>query len=220
MPDLVNLFRPPAQTAAFAQGVIVAFSPIDGTNQVNVQNQIFTNLPILNSAEAPTYVAGNVVMLAQLGGSYAIMGRVFVPGASGVFGSGFSFGQGSSARVTNFAFAVTQTVPVTSTIAVPAWANTATGISVGQLAISPNVSTQVLSSIGVSTGIASVSGNQGETAVTSGAIAALTCVSSWLLACTPGGTITVSGQIQAGAIIAANTFTVMFLESLIQFSKH
>lgn len=64
----------------YRQGVIVSWNTDDATNTVTVGGSLFTNLPILNTSEASLLAPGDVVGVISLGSSFAILGRLVVPG--------------------------------------------------------------------------------------------------------------------------------------------
>lgn len=128
--DLANLFQAQAPVPAFAQGQILTFNSLTGANTVNVGGSVFTNLPLLNVPDAINMVAGSVVMLAQLGGSYAIMGRVVVPSSALLNTSAVSVGQASgSANITSLATTAASKLTVSTTA--PSWCNRVTFMAIG-----------------------------------------------------------------------------------------
>jgi hypothetical protein len=64
----------------FRQGVVVAWDPDTAENQIQVGNTVIDNLPILNTSEASLLVPGDVVGILTSGSSWAIMGRLVIPG--------------------------------------------------------------------------------------------------------------------------------------------
>lgn len=64
----------------FRQGVVVAWNPDTAENQIQVGNTVIDNLPILNTSEASLLVPGDVVGILTSGSSWAIMGRLVIPG--------------------------------------------------------------------------------------------------------------------------------------------
>lgn len=64
----------------FRQGTIIAFDNETAVNLVQVGNSLLENLPILNTSEASLLVPGDVVGILTSGSSWAIMGRLVIPG--------------------------------------------------------------------------------------------------------------------------------------------
>lgn len=65
----------------FRQGTIVAFDNETAINLVQVGNSLLENLPILNTSEASLLTPGDVVGILTAGSSWAIMGRLVIPGS-------------------------------------------------------------------------------------------------------------------------------------------
>ncbi len=88
--DISSLFVQPAEGSSqdirYRQGTIVAWNPVDLTNQVAIGTTIFTNLPVLGVGEAISYDVGDVVGLLVIGSpsdgsqTYAIIGQLVIPG--------------------------------------------------------------------------------------------------------------------------------------------
>jgi hypothetical protein len=64
----------------FRQGSIVTWDPDTAENTVLVGETLLENLPILNTSEASLLQAGDVVGIMSSGSSWAIMGRLVIPG--------------------------------------------------------------------------------------------------------------------------------------------
>lgn len=66
----------------FRQGVVVSWDQDTAENQIMVGNTVIDNLPILNTSEASLLVPGDVVGILTSGSSWAIMGRLVIPGTA------------------------------------------------------------------------------------------------------------------------------------------
>jgi hypothetical protein len=65
----------------FRQGTIVAWDPDTAENVVQVGTSLLENLPALNTSEASLLAPGDVVGILTAGGSWAILGRLIIPGS-------------------------------------------------------------------------------------------------------------------------------------------
>jgi hypothetical protein len=79
--DLVPLFDKQPEGLGYRQGVIVSWNPDTAENQVIVAGTVMENLPAFNSSEASLLAPGNVVGLIAINGSWAILGRLIIPGS-------------------------------------------------------------------------------------------------------------------------------------------
>lgn len=79
--DLVPLLAPKkAEGLGYRQGVVVSWDQETAENTILVAGSVFENLPILNTSEASLLVAGDVIAVISTGPSWAILGRVIIPG--------------------------------------------------------------------------------------------------------------------------------------------
>lgn len=79
--DLVPLLAPPVNNGVgFRQGVILTWDANTAENTVIVDQQVFTNLPILNTSEASILDVGDVVGILTAGQTWGILGRFTIPG--------------------------------------------------------------------------------------------------------------------------------------------
>jgi hypothetical protein len=78
--DLVPQLENKASGNSYRQGVIMSWDQDTAENSVQVGGSIFANLPILNTSEASLLAPGDVVTIITLGASYAILGRLVIPG--------------------------------------------------------------------------------------------------------------------------------------------
>lgn len=85
--DLVPLMsRPlPARGSAevrYRQGIVVAWNQITAENTIAVGGAVMSNLAVLNTSEALLLAPGAVVALILIDGSWAILGRLTIPGTT------------------------------------------------------------------------------------------------------------------------------------------
>lgn len=129
--DLTSLFGSNSPSEPYRQGVIVAFNPATGANQVRVGGAVLENLPVLVGGDTVNFAPDDAVVLLKLRSSWAILGRIVVPGNEALTASAVDFyvatwrsdapgGLGLSFNITT----ANQTHTV-ATIPVPAWANSA-----------------------------------------------------------------------------------------------
>lgn len=72
----------PAVPMYYRKGTILTWNPNDATNTVQVDGAVFTNLPILNTDEALLLGSGSTVAIIDLGTTWAILGRLTIPGTA------------------------------------------------------------------------------------------------------------------------------------------
>lgn len=130
--DIASLFAPAESPEPFRQGVVLTFNPATGANTVQVGNAVLTNLPILVSGDTVNYVPGDVVILLKYRSSWALFGRIVVPGATELTAAAVSFAT-LSAYASNFQVNTTYIARATGTVTVPSWANQASFVIVGLL---------------------------------------------------------------------------------------
>lgn len=79
--DLVPLLVPAAgKGVSYRQGVVVSWDQDTAENTVQVGGSLLENLPVLNTSEASILVPGDVVGILVSGASWAILGRLIIPG--------------------------------------------------------------------------------------------------------------------------------------------
>lgn len=120
--DLANLFRPAAGGEPFRQGVITAFNPATGANTVEVGGAVLEDLPILVGGDTVNFGPGDVVILLKFRSSWAILGRVVVPGNEALTAAAVDFYAGGN-TVSGFTVINTDATQGSLTIPTPAWAN-------------------------------------------------------------------------------------------------
>lgn len=69
-----------AQPMYYRQGTVISWNPLTAQNVVQVGNTNLIDLPILNTSEASLLQAGSVVALVVVGSTWAILGRMVIPG--------------------------------------------------------------------------------------------------------------------------------------------
>ncbi len=201
--DLTNLFRAPAASSPFRQGRIVSFNSATGANTVEVAGAVLTNLALLNSGEAVLYQPGDAVILVKYAASWAILGRIFVPGASKLASAAVEFAT-LNQYADNFSLSTTDAVKASGTVTVPSWANQVFAIVVGLCgAVNSRAAADILQAYVMVDGV-QLSVPYMTAAV--GASVAVTPSFARAYSVAPGGTITV--QLKAstsGGAWAANT---------------
>lgn len=70
----------PALPVTYRQGIVISYDTTTGANQVLVGGTVLTDLPILNTSEALLLSPGAVVGILVAGPTFAILGRLTVPG--------------------------------------------------------------------------------------------------------------------------------------------
>lgn len=76
------LAGPPPNDTGFRQGVVVAWDQNTAENLVLVGGTLLENLPALNTSEASILAEGDVVVCVKWGRSWAVLGRVIIPGTA------------------------------------------------------------------------------------------------------------------------------------------
>lgn len=126
--DLTGLFTSDDRDTdtPFRQGTIVTFNTLTGANTINVAGAVLTNVPLLNIGDTINLLPGDVVVLMKMKSAWAILGRVIIPGGASINASAISFASafGSASGTGTGNVTATHVVKTSTTIAVPAWANT------------------------------------------------------------------------------------------------
>lgn len=124
--DLARMMSPQGSSTdlAFRQGVVVSWDESTGSNSVNVNGVILTNLPCLNLGEFAILQPGDVVGLLRVGSTYFIMGRLILP--AGPDRNRASVGFESRVNSENgFSLTTSDVDRATVNIPVPRWADEA-----------------------------------------------------------------------------------------------
>lgn len=142
--DIASLFAAPENAESFRQGVVLTFNPATGANTVSVGGATLTNLPILVGGDTVNYAPGDVVILLKFRSSWAILGRIVVPGSQELTAAAVSFAT-LSAYASNFQVNTTYIARATGTVTVPTWANEASFVVIGLLgAINSTAATGII----------------------------------------------------------------------------
>lgn len=120
--DLASLFPKPAPGVGFRQGLIIAWDPDTGSNQVSVAGTVLFDVPILNTGEAIALKAGHIVGLLTFGGSWFILGRITPPNDPNFAGATVAFDY-ATAFQQNFTVPVADTTRAAALVACPPWAD-------------------------------------------------------------------------------------------------
>lgn len=84
--DITPLFRPaaagPSQPMTYRQGTVLEFDRVTLRNKVSVGGAVFADLPVLGVAEAASLSAGSVVGIMAVESTWAIIGRLVIPGTA------------------------------------------------------------------------------------------------------------------------------------------
>lgn len=74
-------FRPPAESSNFAQAEVIAWDAIAGTNIIRLRGVDLVNLQSLMGSEVSLIRAGDRIVLMRYLNSWAVLGRIEVPGS-------------------------------------------------------------------------------------------------------------------------------------------
>jgi hypothetical protein len=72
----------PGKPLTYRQGTVVFWDPVTAENIIQVGNELFTDVPILNTNEAAILAAGDIVGIMVAGATWGILGRFTVPGTA------------------------------------------------------------------------------------------------------------------------------------------
>lgn len=123
--DLTPLLTPSnGPGLRFGQGQVLAWNPETGANSISYHGATLTNVPILNTGEAIALKAGHIVGLLSWLGSYWILGRITVPGGPDFASASLAFASATDSA-TNFSITNVELPKVSTSLAVPAWADEA-----------------------------------------------------------------------------------------------
>jgi hypothetical protein len=82
--DLVPYLQTPGgrgDPISFRQGEVVTWDQETAENVIKVGDGLFENLPCLNTSEASLLIPGDVVGILVAGSTWAVMGRLIIPGS-------------------------------------------------------------------------------------------------------------------------------------------
>lgn len=222
--DLTNLFRAPGGGESFRQGTIVTFNPASGANSVNVGGAVLANLPLVNASDVVNYTAGDVVVLLKFRSSWAIMGRVIVPGGTDLASAsvGFDSTSATGSSYTIDTFGAGGLTKATATINVPSWANQAAvlalAICVGKQPTSPVVGSPFMTTSVKINGDTDTGKPQGWVEAANHVVSAYPNLSR-VITVTPGGTFPVTIEVWADANWGSNSSNYTRLQVQTLFRK-
>src|SRR5678815_4260590 len=72
----------PALNVTYRQGTVLSWNSVTLENVVEVGGTPLTNVPVLGVAEADAFSPGDVVGLILAGSTWAIIGRLVIPGTT------------------------------------------------------------------------------------------------------------------------------------------
>lgn len=118
---------------AFRQGYLLSFNANTGESVVEVGGAQLVNLPLLNIGDTVNLRGentagaglGDVVILMKMGFSWAIMGRVVIPGTSAINSTASDFDSQFSGNFADGDLVVGYQTFSSQTFVVPSWANNA-----------------------------------------------------------------------------------------------
>lgn len=121
--DYPSLFEPPRPGEPFRQGEILTFNPSDGSNTVRVGGSVLADLPVLVGGDTVNFAPGDAVILLKYQSSWAILGRIVVPGGSELTATAVDFFANTVFNVTPTTINGTAQTLASQALAPPAWAN-------------------------------------------------------------------------------------------------
>lgn len=220
--DLTGLLRPAdAPQFGFRQGVVLAFDLFSGANQITVAGTVLSDVPFLNDAGFTPLAAGDVVVLIRMRSSWAILGRIVVPGAHKAIGR-FTEVTGAAAGATAAGYALTTTYLTRATLAVPVpvWAEvvTVTATLMSQARNSTGATDHLQGKIVFPDGQAI---NWTAPSTAPGLLASHTVVAHHQMFVTPGGVLNLEGQVRSiTAGWAASADNGSFLQATLTWNSN
>lgn len=203
----------------FRQGVVLTFGLLDGTNTIDVGGTVLTNVPFLNPGGYTILAAGDVVVLIRMRSSWAILGRVTVPGGTRAIGRYTELsGTYSAPFASGFALTTSFVTAANLAITVPQWAEVAT-ITATLMALALNTAAVdhfLYGQILVGGGSAAF---PSATAPPS-KWAQVTVLYHTQVAVVGGSTLSLQGQVRASAAWAANASNQAFLQATIAWNSN
>jgi hypothetical protein len=215
--DLASILAPPRDTGpgvGFRQGLVQAWDPATGSNQILVAGGTLTDVPILNTGEAVALKVGHVVGLLTAGGSWFILGRITTPGDPNFASASLAFGS-AGASLLNFATNTTMTEKLRSnSLVVPTWADEAIVFVGGMVGV--RNSTAITDSLGFKVGCFGGDGGAVAQDVPAGTWGSNQAVSRNQITGLSGGEVLfITGQlVTTNGVWAANASNAMFLHAI------
>lgn len=227
--DLTGLFfsAPGAAPAAtLRQGRLLTFNPSNGHNTAQVGSTTLTDVPALLTGAETILAAGDNVLMAQIGNTFVILGKVATPGGAAFASASQATAEKTSVN-TNFALPATTfpnpgyTTLCTATLTVPTWANTASIISNFAYSANNTFGADVDMLIRMTTD-GEITGNfpDGLSAYShNGSYGTMSIGQSVKHTVTPGSTLTVLGQGSCTGGFSATADNAAFLNCIAIFTK-
>lgn len=194
--DLVPLFSAPPEGPRIRQGTIVSWDVNAGTGTVNVAGGTLTDVPFLTAGGIAWFIPGDPVVLLAQGGAWFILGRVVKGAAGSVRGIGRNTQGtifGNTGTVVPGALGTTFLTYATLNIAVPLWANSASIAATFQVLVKNSTAApdylraRIVAPDGVSV--------SHTCQALAGGWASMTATLQWGIFVTPGGTLTLLGEL-------------------------
>lgn len=203
----------------FRQGVVVSFGLFDGTNQIDVGGTVLTDVPFLSPGSFVTLFPGEVVVLLRMKSSWAILGRVVVPGGTKAIGRYTELSATySTTTATNFSLTTSYVTKTQLDITVPVWAETAAiTCSLHLIAKNTTASTDFLNGKIIDPAGGSVTWPSAS--VPTLAYGQLTLVHHPNVVVTPGGTLTLLGQAKStGGAWTADASNTAYIQATVAWN--
>lgn len=204
----------------FRQGTIVSFDLFVGTSTVRVGGALLTDVPFLAQSGQVYYEPGDAVLLVRFRSSWAIVGRYVTPGGTAAIGRYTEFtGAYEATPVLGWSLTTSYVTKISLPITVPIWAQVAT-VTATLMAVGRN-STGADDFLNgrVQLNGATFGGSAGP-AVTA-KWGSVTVGSHGQILVTPGGTLTVTGQLgSSGASWAANASNSAYLAATVAWNSN
>lgn len=217
--DLANLFGPPAAPDPFRQGTVLTFNAATGANTVNVGGAVLTNLPVLVGGDTVNLGPGDAVIVLKYQQSWAILGRIVVPGSEDLTAAAVAFGGAGSSVLGGWRPTTVATAVLSNTVDVPVWADEALVLGTATSTVNNNSGGDDV--VFASVGIAGVGGGENFTFIPSGRFGLVTSHAHRSdLAVTPGGTFTIEARIRSGSGSWSNHGSnICNLDAIVVFRK-
>lgn len=203
----------------FRQGTVVTWNLITGSGSIDVGGAILNDIPFLNTGNIVYLLPGDKVILLRQGISWFILGRVTSPGLTHGVGRNTQIHLTGNDTQTNYAPTTTLTTRSVCTVSVPSWARVATVNATCQVqALNSTAATDFLRAGLVMPDTAQSSMSSPSCPASAWAVATHTL--SRQVAVTPGGTLTVLGQVASTAAAwAANASNMCYVDLYVNFNS-
>lgn len=194
-----------SKDVAFHQGVVAAWNPVTGENTIRINGTPLQNLRVLSSGAETAFAVGQTVGVLQYRTAYFVLGRISAPGHQATTATA-----SNGHKIDGFSVPDTYTAIVSTSIQVPEWASKAmvTALANGTV----NNTSGVLDNISAYIEIPGLYSINTTDAVESTYWRALYAGATGTISVTPGGTVTASLVIGAGAAWPAHSGNYVQLE--------